>query len=381
MLNTHPITPLLAKHKIFTILFFLSLLFSFSISQAESIKNNFPDNHRIIGGTSVTQDTYPWMVALLTTFLKDQPFNAFSCGGSLIHPEWVLTAAHCVSDFETGQAIDGETSVWFNGVDLQGTQGTVIDVEKVHVHPFWISREYDGDIALLKLKSPANVSTVDITGMSYDQYNYPAGTSTTVMGWGGTEVDGGEASPKLLEVEVPLVDQDICTETMLPFGPFDEKMLCAGLKEGGKDSCFGDSGGPLIVNNGGNIEQIGIVSAGGNLCAQPNEYGTYTRVERYADWISETMCSDNNIVNTIPDYNLTVTGSQVSLTVTSSGSDKYRLYYAPSPSMQPIAYIDLNEAKTYTTKLDSGSQYFVAVQAYDGPCTSQLSSIKSFSIQ
>jgi len=357
------------------------LLFSLASSTISFAQTNtVQDPHRIIGGQAVTEDKYPWMVSLISSFLKDDPFNAFSCGGSLIHSQWVLTAAHCVSDLESGAALEGNTSVWFNHTDLNSGEGTIIDVEKIFIHPFWVSREFDGDIALLKLKTPANVENVAITGMSYDQYNYAAGTVATVMGWGGTEVNGGAPSPKLLEVDVPVVDQITCDETMKSFGPFDEKMLCAGLAEGGKDSCFGDSGGPLVVNVGSRIEQIGIVSAGGDLCAQPNEYGTYTRVERYADWISETMCSSSSNFNEVPKYNLTVSGLQVSISITSSSSAKHRLYYAPFPNMQPITYVDLVTDKNFSVSLPSGSQYFVAIRGYDGPCTSQISAVGNFSI-
>jgi len=336
---------------------------------------------RIINGKKVTQGQYPWMVALLDRYNKDNPFDAYACGASLIHSQWVLTAAHCVSDLRTHLSSEGNPSVWINHLDLTSNEGTIVDVEQTFIHPYWKTQEYDGDIALLKLTTAVNIPPVELTGMSFDQYNYAEGQVAIVMGWGGTEVDGDSPSPELLEVDVPIVDQPTCNTTMKVFGTFDDKMLCAGLKQGGKDSCYGDSGGPLVVNNGNKIEQIGVVSAGGTLCAQPDEYGTYTRIESYADWISDTMCTDSSIVNEVPQYTISVDGQEVSIAITSSSSTNHRLYYAPFPERQPTTYIDLTAEKTYATFLPPGSQYIIGIRGYDGPCTSQWSSVENFIVQ
>ena len=352
------------------------ICFSHSI-YAQSITDSNSPSHRIINGQQVGENKYPWMVGLLKRGFKQNPAAGIKCGGSLIHPKWVLTAAHCVSDSYSRS----QYSIWLNHPDLTTEKGMVIDVAETFIHPFWISREYDGDIALLKLQQPVDIEPVALTGMSYDQYNYSAGTLTTVMGWGGTEVDGGSPSNKLMEVEVPIVEQSICNATMKVFGTFDEGMLCAGFYEGGKDSCYGDSGGPLIVNTGDKIEQIGLVSAGGDLCAQPNEYGTYTRIESYADWISETMCKNNRGFNESPSIETSQHQQQVTLKITESNSPTHRLYYAPYPDKQPTTYIDLQNDQSFSTVLNKGSQYYIAVRGYDGPCTSQFSTIKTISVE
>jgi len=112
------------------------------------------------------------------------------------------------------------------------------------------------------------------------------GENATVAGWGATE-QGGDVSPNLQKVEVPVIPNKQCNWRTLYLGKITENMLCAGdTKSGGKDSCQGDSGGPLIVERNNRYLLVGIVSYGYG-CAQPLAPGVYTRVGRYPEWIQE----------------------------------------------------------------------------------------------
>ena len=121
--------------------------------------------------------------------------------------------------------------------------------------------------------------------------NIKVGSSLTVMGWGNQSTTGEEFPDRLFQVEVPLVSNQQCANNYAPGGTtITENMICAGFKQGGKDSCQGDSGGPLLYQLNGTWQQVGIVSFGEG-CAQPDFPGVYARVEKYNDWVSQQIGS------------------------------------------------------------------------------------------
>ena len=104
----------------------------------------------------------------------------------------------------------------------------------------------------------------------------------TTMGWGYTKEGSGQTSNVLMEVDVPVVDQKRCKKS---YSQVTQNQICAGYQKGGKDSCSGDSGGPLYFTQPNDVPlQTGIVSYGRG-CARPDFYGVYTRVSSYIDWI------------------------------------------------------------------------------------------------
>ena len=231
---------------------------------------------RIVGGQPAKAGSWPWQVSL-------KKEGSHFCGGSMIAPRWVLTAAHCVDDLRPE-----DFKVLVGTQDLKAG-GQYIDVISVQPHKQYREVYFNdnnqglvNDIALLELDEPANVPTVPMPSASRATAVARAGGLATVTGW-GTLSPGGSISPQLMQVEVPLVDDETCRDTY-PNSEIDYRSLCAGFPEGGKDSCQGDSGGPLVVRSGDEWVQVGVVSWGKG-CGEAGYFGVYTNVGAFREWI------------------------------------------------------------------------------------------------
>jgi secreted trypsin-like serine protease len=248
----------------------------------------------IVGGGPADPGEYPWMVALVDSSTANPRFGQF-CGGSLIGAEWVLTAAHCVVSFgSVADPEDIDVVLGVNNLDegpTSGSSGQRIGLTQVIPNPAYNEVSSDSDVALLHLSAPASlapsaVGTLGLVGPGDGALVAP-GTIATVTGWGVTSESGSSGSNALLEVDVPIVSNSTCNAPASYNGAVTENMLCAGFDEGEKDSCYGDSGGPLIVpDGGGGWLQAGVVSWG-NGCARPDWYGVYSRVSQFKGWIGQ----------------------------------------------------------------------------------------------
>ncbi|MBF0235201.1 MAG: serine protease [Desulfamplus sp.] len=266
------------------------------LSLTGSASNEVVISHetRIVGGQTVTDPSkYPWMAALVYSNEDDLSFGQF-CGGVLIEPFWVLTAAHCVcEDYSTlplqAQSID----VVLGMLNLNASPDTYerIEVSKIIVHPDYDDILTDNDFALIQLKTPSTKQPIDFLATPENDFSIlkislasKKNIMATAMGWGSTEPKNRSYPDQLQEVKIPLVSNDDCA-VFFGEGEITENMLCAGFVEGGKDACLGDSGGPLVtLHPDGGYILTGIVSWG-NGCAQPESYGVYSRVSKGRDWI------------------------------------------------------------------------------------------------
>jgi secreted trypsin-like serine protease len=251
---------------------------------------------KIVGGIMAPAGKFPFQTALIFSGTPEgsEHFGQF-CGGSLIAQDWVLTAAHCVPNTDPGEVdvFVGSTVLPSGGGSPPPAGAARIHVDDIIVHEAYDPATSDNDIALLRLVGPAPAALTTAVTADADldkQYAVPLGDAV-VIGWGAI-TEGSGTTPQLMRVWVDIQDTPTCEanyQDEIPSIGITDNMLCAGLPEGGQDSCQGDSGGFLGAPLGnGKYVQLGIVSWGIG-CARPKLFGVYTRVGNYADWIKEQM--------------------------------------------------------------------------------------------
>ncbi|XP_068082095.1 CLIP domain-containing serine protease B4 [Anabrus simplex] len=261
---------------------------------------------RIYGGKETGLLEFPWM-ALIGYLIRGK--IGFLCGGSLVNERYVLTAAHCVTGLESGYVLasvrlgehnlDEETDCDVE-TKVCAPEPLNIDVEEGVPHPQYKGAvnksDQKNDIALIRLKRPVSFSQSVVrpiclpVGLIHQNRNLDQ-KFLIVAGWGFTE-KGRTSSSVQLKVNVPVVPLAKCSVIYQKITEIVPSQLCAGGVKG-KDSCNGDSGGPLfflgLVGEEQKAVQYGVVSFGPKPCGTENVPGVYTRVGHYMDWMLNNM--------------------------------------------------------------------------------------------
>merc|ERR1712180_432125 len=241
--------------------FVLCLLVAGAIA-APSRKPTFRKGlNRIVGGDEATPGELPYQLSF-----QDLSYGSpwHFCGASIYNENWAICAGHCVAGEDMNnpdylQVVAGE----HNQDITEGNEQSII-----------LSK-------IIQLSSPLTFNDF-VQPIPLAEAGHAASGDCIVSGWGTTS-EGGNTPSVLMKVSVPVVSDEECRDA---YGASEilDSMICAGLKEGGKDSCQGDSGGPFVCEDTGSRYLAGIVSWGYG-CARPNYPGVYTEVSYFVDWI------------------------------------------------------------------------------------------------
>ncbi|MDX8033798.1 serine protease [Lentzea sp. BCCO 10_0856] len=220
-------------------------------------------DEQVVGGERASIEVNPWAV-----YLTDDR-GALFCGGTIVAPAKVLTAAHCA----LGRS-PADLRVVAGREDRHDREaGMSVTVSEIWIHKQYVSADEGEDVAVLTLKKALPYTPLPIAELS-DRELYQPGTQLRALGWGRTS-ENGKTSRYLMQATVPVLPDDFCVDAYPQFVKTD--MFCAGYEGGRIDTCQGDSGGPIVVAG----KLVGVTSWGEG-CARRGKPGVYVRLSRYA---------------------------------------------------------------------------------------------------
>ncbi|XP_071519670.1 uncharacterized protein [Panulirus ornatus] len=236
---------------------------------------------RIIGGREARKGEWPWQVAILNRFKET------FCGGTLIAPRWILTAAHCIRK---------RLYVRLAEHDLRAYDSREIEmrVEQAFEHPEYDVETIEHDLALLKLPRAVRYNKyVRSACLPRRETPPPARSKCVIAGWGKERETHIFGSDVLNCARVPIVTRASCRKAY-PDHPITNNHICAGYRKGHYDTCSGDSGGPLVCQEEaegaeGGVWRVHGVTSFGEGCGDRDKYGVYTKVVNYIPWIRDVM--------------------------------------------------------------------------------------------
>ncbi|XP_063230462.1 plasminogen [Bacillus rossius redtenbacheri] len=239
---------------------------------------------RIVGGEATNPGEFPWLVSITRR-------GGHFCGGTLLHKRWVMTAAHCMCSGPVHLPAE-HIRVTVGEHDLTSAEEPAaheVRVSRLLLHPDYKCARFANDIALLELSSEVTWSEAVWPACLPTGFSSYSNTEATAAGWGWLQESsskGGRADV-LQKVKLQVVPNEECRDWYRSQGKkikISDSQMCAGYESGGRDSCWADSGGPLMIGEGDQTMVVGIVSTGIG-CARPRLPGLYTRISEYMVWI------------------------------------------------------------------------------------------------
>uniref|UniRef100_A0A8C1Z265 pancreatic elastase n=1 Tax=Cyprinus carpio TaxID=7962 RepID=A0A8C1Z265_CYPCA len=257
----------------------LSMLAALALSEPRYLED-LAREERVIGGEVVKPNSWPWQISL--QYLEGGSFY-FYCGGSLIRPGWVMTAAHCVETSRNWRVVLGD-----HNITTHEGREQYMNVSRVYIHPNWNSNSLSSgyDIALLRLSTDATLNSyVKLATLPPSGQVLPHNNPCYITGWGRTS-NGGPISAELKQAPLPVVDYSTCSRSDWWGSTVKENMVCAG--NGTLAGCHGDSGGPLNCLVSCQYVVYGVTSFGSAAgCSTYKKPTVFTRVSAYIGWINE----------------------------------------------------------------------------------------------